>query len=609
MDNFIFNFSVSCNQYDRNLDVGKTKFLIWIETKGTINDLCRYIKNNFAFCHCYNHLGDTFNNGLKRVDNFKQTNIICFDFDGVRLTANEFFNEMKNTAICPNIVYTTTNNGHFKEGKNELYNNRYRVIYCVDEPIINCELYTEMHQTLKRLISNLICDKNVFNDNTDNNVSHFFAGSTDCEIFVTNNVFSLDSLIKRLGIKNDNAKTFSENEEMKNTQRENKPITPTKKERDGKYITYLIGQKKKSILRRYNIEKEEKKEYYDTVINFFNNFADIEKDDFIQDFYNLDFHVIYNKYHGKYSNIECTPIEFNGKNIVVKTPSEYYELRRPFCDKDGYTKKLRDGERRRKQLFINLKIRKQITPSLTFQNLLFNAVYEMCFYMDNRKDPITKYQIAQTAVNAYFAEYVTDKKIKCSTKKFKVDPIFCSNNGIPKRKGAMVYINQKRDEQRKINLEIFADYYDPKLTDKENFEVMQRNGLTAKSLQTFKKYKDQLGLTKKQNSINDNLSVLSVSDSKTTQSPTNGIKSPYGQNKAPFNPTNNDFQTDENKIENTYNMATIKTNLAHVTNGGQTENKYNFYTLYPKLETAKILNECAINRYYNIVHNLRYMAV
>lgn len=417
MDKFYFNFSVSVNQYDRNLDVDKTKFLKWRENKGTINDLCNYIQNNFAFCHTYNHLGDTFNNGLKTENNFNQTNIICFDFDAVRLSANDFFNEMKNTAICPNIVYTTANNGHFKEGKNELYSNRYRAIYIVDEPIINAVLYTEIHQSLKRLISNLLCDKNVWNDNSDNNVSHFFAGSAKCEMYTNYNVFSLGGLLKRLNVKTPNE---SNNLNADNVCTSAKSHKSERREREGKYISYLIGKKEKSILRMYNIE-EEKKEYYCTVINFFKTFADIENDDFIKDFYTLDFTALYTKYSGRnYLNIVSTPIVYNGKKMIVKTPSEYYELRRPFCTVDGYTKRLKDGERRRKQLFTNLKLRKQITPSLTLQNLLYNAVYEMVFYIDNKDDSITKYEIAQTTVNAYFAEYTSDKKVKCTPKKFKI---------------------------------------------------------------------------------------------------------------------------------------------------------------------------------------------
>lgn len=255
MDDFNFSFSVSVKPYDRNLDVDKTKFLRWRETKGTINDLCNYIKNNFAFCHCYHHLDDTFANGLKTEINFNQTNLICFDLDAVRLKANELFDEMKNTAICPNIVYTTANNGHFKEGKNELYCNRYRAIYVVDEPIINPNLYTEIHQTLKGIISDFVRDKNVWNDNSDNNVSHFFAGSLNSEMYTNYNVFSLDGLISRLNIKTANKS------DSHNTKKGKKKTTERneRRERDGKYISYLITNKEKSILRKDNIEKKKKR--------------------------------------------------------------------------------------------------------------------------------------------------------------------------------------------------------------------------------------------------------------------------------------------------------------------------------------------------------------
>lgn len=621
MDDFNFNFSVSVNPYDRNLDVDKTKFLKWKEVKGTINDLCNFIKNNFAFCHTYNHLGDTFNNGLKTATNFKQTNLICFDFDAVRLSANDFFEEMKNTAICPNIVYTTTNNGHFKEGKNELYSNRYRAIYIVDEPIINAVLYTEMHQTIKRFISDYLCDKNIFNDNSDNNVSHFFAGCNNCQIFVNDTIFSLNGLICRLNVKTANERNINGDNVCPSA------MSPKseRREREGKYISYLIGKKEKSILRMYNIE-EEKKEYYTTVINFFKTFTDIENDEFIKDYYLLDFNALYTKYSGRdYLNIVSTPMEYDGTNMVVKTPTEYYELRRPFCTVDGYTKRLKDGERRRKQLFTNLKLRKQITPSLTLQNLLYNAVYEMVFYIDNKDDSITKYEIAQTVVNAYFAKYTSDKQVKCTPKKFKIDPIFCRENNIQKKCAAMLYLNEKREEQREKNLKIFADNYDRQKTDKENFEIMKSKGLTAKSLQTFKKYKEQMGFTNKRQKQQPNKCDISANYKQMEQLTTTTIKSAHGQNKVLKNGTNDHLKTAKNNKEYKMNMATYNKQMEQsptdTAKGAHTKNKCdfgqistpntfaNYPFIFPLKRTAKMLNFSLIERYQMMVQNMRYMAV
>lgn len=618
MDKFYFNFSVSVSKYDRNLDADKTKFLKWRELKGTINDLCGNIQNNFAFCHTYNHFGDTFNNGLKTATNFNQTNLICFDFDAVRLSANDFFNKMKNTAICPNIVYTTTNNGHFKEGKNEIYNNRYRAIYVVDEPIINGVLYTEMHQTIKRFISDYLCDKNIFNDNSDNNVSHFFAGSENCQMFVNDSAFSLKDLMCRLSVKTANERNINADNVCPSA------MSPKseRREREGKYISYLIERKKKSILRLHDIEEEEKKEYYSTVINFFKTFSDIENDDFIKDYYALDFNALYSKYSGRdYLNIVSSPMEYDGKNIVVKTPSEYFELRRPFCTVDGYTKRIKDGERRRKQLFTNLKLRKQITPSLTLQNLLYNAVYEMVYYIDNKEDSITKYEIAQTAVNAYFSEYTSDKKVKCTPKKFKIDPIFCMENNIQKKCAAMLYLNEKREKQRENNLKIFSDNYSPKLTDKENFEIMKNKGLTAKSLQTFKKYKEQLGMTKKRQNKCD----ISADNKQMEQLTTTTIKSAHAQNKVLKNGTNARLKMIDNNKENNMNMATYNKQMERLTTttikGAQTQNKSDFWQIsttntfanypffYPLKNRVEMLNFSLIVRYNKMVQNLRYMAV
>lgn len=307
--------------------------------------------------------------------------------------------------------------------------------------------------------------------------------------------------------------------------------------------------------------------------------------------------------------------------MVVKTPSEYYELRRPFCTVDGYTKRLKDGERRRKQLFTNLKLRKQITPSLTLQNLLYNAVFEMVFYIDNKEDSITKYEIAQTVVNAYFAEYVTDKKVKCTPKKFKIDPIFCSENNIPKKCAAMLYLNEKREEQREKNLKIFAENYDHEKTDKENFDIMKSKGLTAKSFQTFKKYKEQLGMTKKRQNKCD----ISVDYKQMEQLTTDTAKGAKTQNKVLKNGTNDYQKTAHNNKENKMNMATYNKQMelppTDTAKGAHAQNKCDFGQIsipntfalypffYPHKKAVEMLNFSLIERYQRMVQNLRYMAV
>ena len=201
---FYFNFSVSTKPYDRNRD--DAAYIKWHETNGTITTLSKYISEGFAYCNCFNHKeGTTFGNTLKKGKNVKSANLICLDLDAVRLTYHEFVTLMEQTEIMPNIVYTTQNNGHFKTDK-ETYNNRYRAIYVIDEPIYNDTLYKAVHQALKNEVRITTEDKNIFNDNTDDNISHFFAGCKGTSITTDGNIYSLSWLMERYDISADNGK-------------------------------------------------------------------------------------------------------------------------------------------------------------------------------------------------------------------------------------------------------------------------------------------------------------------------------------------------------------------------------------------------------------------
>ena len=218
---FYFNFSVSTKPYDRNRD--DAAYIKWHETNGTITTLSKYISEGFAYCNCFNHKeGTTFGNTLKKGKNVKSANLICLDLDAVRLTYHEFVTLMEQTEIMPNIVYTTQNNGHFKTDK-ETYNNRYRAIYVIDEPIYNDTLYKEVHQALKNEVRIITEDKNIFNDNTDNNISHFFAGCKGTSITTDGNIYSLSWLMERYDISADNGKaTRNNNKKGSDTRTNNK---------------------------------------------------------------------------------------------------------------------------------------------------------------------------------------------------------------------------------------------------------------------------------------------------------------------------------------------------------------------------------------------------
>lgn len=516
MTNFIFNYSISTQPYDRNKDVNKTNSLMWIEINSNVDEFINDIKNESAFCPCFYHDSNTFSNKSKSEINFKSSSFITFDFDAVKHDINTFYNILKSTEICPNLIYTTANNGHFKEGKNEVYNNRYRTIYFVDNPITNVSIYKSIHHALKNEIFIYVEDDNIFNDNTDISPSHFFAGNQYAKIIQSENeVYNLQWLLNRYNITGDIIPT-SINKDNNKSINQIYNIERLTGKNDNGYILKLIINKinniyNKSINQLYNKkEKEEKK----SIIRLIDTFSEIENDEFVKDYYNIDFKTILAKYSGgDFVNRMVTPLEQPANGLIIELPDEYVEIRRfyNYQPATGYTiPKLRNGEGRRKKLYQNLLLRKRITPNITLQNLLFNAIYEMVYYIDNtdKNDIITKRQIAQIVVNAYFDDCTI---IDIKKPNYKINKEYCKLNGIKAQQANIKYINKLRTNEKKKRCEDILKFYDIQKSDKDNLQILNDNGVNI-SMATLKRYKKENGITKyKKTQHHANSCDLSVS--------------------------------------------------------------------------------------------------
>jgi len=365
---FYFNFSVSKRPYDRNND--NAAYITWRETNGNITTLSQYITEGYAYCNTFFHNGKTFTHKTKNAKNVKSANLICIDLDAVKYPYNEFVATMEKTEIKPNIVYTTRNNGHFKPNKDEEYNNRYRAIYVIDVPIYNDTLYQEVHQALKNEIRIITEDKNIFNDNTDVSVAHFFAGCKGASITTDGNIYPLTWLMERYGISTENEKSAGRynNKDVGTPQSDNHSnnkgdSTPQSNENGGKhtYVTDYFYRKFNDLksATRYNIKKAG-----GSIIKSSCTFSESENQ-FIEDYYDLSFSELIHKYIRTYPSIECTQIEVDDTQEIITLPSDYTEIRRKWYKEtvEGNNgqiynlpnvHKTRNGEGRRNLLFKNL---------------------------------------------------------------------------------------------------------------------------------------------------------------------------------------------------------------------------------------------------------------
>ena len=483
---FYFEFSVSTRPYDRNND--NAAYITWRETNGNITTLSQYITEGFAYCNTFFHNGETFTHTTKNDNNVKTANLICLDMDAVKYPYNEFVATMEQTEIKPNIVYTTANNGKFKK-PTETYNNRYRAIYVIDVPIYNDTLYKEVHQAIKNEIRIITEDDNVFNDNTDSCVSHFFAGCKNTSITTDGNIYSLSWLMERYGIstENGNVKRYNNkergevqdgciytdngksatrhnNKEQNINQFNNKDVeTPP----NGGKHTYITDYFRRKLNDLQNINQFNNRERGGSIIQMDDIFVENEKR-FIEDYYDLPFSELIHNYIRTYPSIECTQIEVDDTQGIITLPSDYTEIRRKWYKEtvEGENgqiynlpniHKTKNGEGRRNLLFKNLLLRKRITPQISFCHLLLNAVYEVHYFIDNTdvNDKITKQQIAQITVNAFFAE--DRMRAQKDKRKYIINGLYCQKHGISKRTLNMRQLNKNEVAEKQAQLQKSVD--------------------------------------------------------------------------------------------------------------------------------------------------------
>ena len=355
--------------------------------------------------------------------------------DDVECNLDELVSGLRYT---PTIAYTTYN--HRQNGKG----NRYRLLYLFRIAIFNIDVYKSIYQIL---IDNLGFK---LNDNCGGNVTQAIFGTNEnCQIILTENIYSISD--------------FDTSDKVQN----------------GHYNS---------------IKKEEG--------NIIRLESPIQDNDYINDFWNMSYGDLLLKYSDTYPIFEHTPLEdVDDDTPFIMLPSNYIEIKRYWFMETVYdengdkrysasrVKKIKDGEHRRKKLFLNGILRRIMVNDLSFEHLLNNMIYELYHYIDNSKDRITKKDLFDISVNIYKSDIDNyNGLIKRYKRKFIVNDKYCIKHNLNRK--------QVRNISRKlITYNQIGELYDFNLTDKQNVEVFKEYGLniSAKTLQRFRK---EMGITK-----------------------------------------------------------------------------------------------------------------
>ena len=425
--------SISTNSFKHKPSSDEIKKISYMRKDVNINDIVNCIKGGHVLSANFNEdYTTTITQSDRRYDNFISTAMVMFDLDGgIDCSLEELIGSLK---YIPTVAYTTFS--HQKEGKG----NRYRLLYLFENPIDDKDVYQSIYEEIRSSFEFKL------EDNCGKNPCQaVFGSSSDCEVIVTNEPYSIED--------------------------------------------FNIVEKchSKSI-------KKEKENIIESKWNF-------QDKEFEYDFYHLGYGDIIHKYKDKYPFFEETILTNTNENLpYIILPKNYNKIQRYWINekilndnnkevwRHVRARKIKDGNGRRRKLFINGILRRQMLPEITFEHLLCCFVFEMWYYIDNKQDKIKKQDLVTIATNVMEADASVYSFAKRDKRKYAVNEAYCQKHNISK-------VAARNISRRIINYEKIGEMYDASLTDKQNLEVFKQNGLNV-SLSTIKRFRKDMGLIK-----------------------------------------------------------------------------------------------------------------
>ena len=232
-----------------------------------------------------------------------------------------------------------------------------------------------------------------------------------------------------------------------------------------------------------------------------------DNEEFKRDFFEMPYADIVEKYKGIYRNIQQSQLPYaDADTPIIELPDDFFEIVRPWKKgmENNKIVKIKNHCHRRIKLYNNLVIRRLITTTLSFDELVYALCFEMTHFIDNsdRTDLITRQQLIGIAENAFIAD--TSKFNYIKQRKSVVNPRYTAKYGLSKKQVRSRYNGQKNGQNntqiKKNNSEIINRFYNPNLTIAENIDYIEDMTGTRFSERTIKNWKKENGLTRKYNS-------------------------------------------------------------------------------------------------------------
>ena len=352
------------------------------------------------------------NNHRSNAD-FLYTYFVNIDVDDSKVSLADYLNK---PYMKPTLAYTT-----FSNKKNGLYS--YRLIYCFSE-----QIDAQIYEPLYRIICSYVGLEKT-KDDCGRVLVQLMNGNSlpDMEYYLSNRVYDVSD--------------FAQKSSLQLYCRERK-----------KYNSKELNCKKESNSNNNSIN------------NIINNTI-------ITDLNRLELPVFLAKYV-RLGIVEQTKLDYNedGYCLIPDTFMKVFN-RIVWTNKQARISKFKDGEGRRKRLFVDACIIRKIEPDITFEKLLYNLVYRRMRYYNNRDEVLTNKVLIEKA------KYVLDLPLSDlddlePTKhgKFTTSKEYCIEHNLKRKSYARII-------QKDLNYQSIGEWYDLNKTISENYEYAKQNDI------------------------------------------------------------------------------------------------------------------------------------
>lgn len=391
-----------------------------------------FIRNGHMFCGVYDDKKFP-NKNYKTSQHLVSNNVVSIDIDDCDCSMKDFMSTLK---YSPSIAYESFSN--LEEGKGY----RFRFLYVFDD-FVDGETYSRLYYAICKA-NNIECPSN--DTSTASPYQKIWGtNGNNRDVIGLGYVYHIDSF-----------KDFMDMESVPPTILKN---TPTGINRVNGTPKTEYKFKDKTFENMWNkatdTEILSQMTQYQTSETTYINFNDGE---LWRDLTDEEYYCINRKWQRK---------TFNGRNVVAIT-------------------KVKNGEHRRKKIYLSLIRRRLIDPTITLEHLCYAALFELNYFIVNtdKNDYITRYQLTQMAQNAMSVDLGKYKKLK-ENKKFKVNKMEAKKQGLTVAQAVGKANGELRHKKAEKEYQELAKNYDPTLSVRKNAELL---GVTRNKICRLKKW-------------------------------------------------------------------------------------------------------------------------